>query len=312
MPDPKPERPTFREAPAFPTGAAPDAEAIALSRLFAKIAHAQATMPALDRGRTVTVTMQSGGSYTYDYVTEEQITKAMREHLSSLGVATFVSFPEAQEIGSGDGGMNVVRVKVRVTFGCAETGALFTVEGWGDGSDKGDKAIGKAETSGLRVLLGKNLLQAGGDDGESANHESSRQGSGAGGKVDARPATEGQVNRVFALASKVKWMQDDRGRASQAAVYDFCRWVTRGDEAPADGPNSLNRDQVQRVFNVIEAMQKDETRAGQVAAAIDEWLTSMGAGEEPQAPASTLSAHDEQIPFAEDTPVGAEDGGYGG
>jgi hypothetical protein len=130
-----------------------------LSSLFAKIAKVQSSLGDLVRDRTVNT-----GKYTYSYVTEDAITKALRANLTTLGVAVLVGYPEQWEVPDED----MVGVRCEITFADGETGETFTVSslGWGSG---GDKAGNKAMTSALRVGLCKTFLQAGDDDGESTH-----------------------------------------------------------------------------------------------------------------------------------------------
>ena len=270
--------------------------------LYAKIAYAQETMPDMPRDKHVEVKNREGKVlYGYDYITEDALTKAMRSHLASLGVATFVSFPEVYDLGEA-GGENVVRVRVAILLVDSSSGEREVVTGWGDGTDRGDKAIGKAQTSGERQLLGKLLLQAGGDDGEQANTTSSRSSASAPGGGDARPATDAQIKRIYGLARQSPFLMDGQ-RVSETRVHDLVGWVTRDDE---DGPvvslASLTRDQVQRVFTVIEKSNGDGELAGRVAASVDEWVASragvpVAANVGSDLPWSEDRAADDSIPF---------------
>lgn len=143
----------------------PDAEPFGMPTapkrtLFAKIAQVQAALGDLPRDKNVDT-----GRYTYSYVSEDAITKALRQHFPPLGVAVFISYPETWDV---DGADDLVCVRCEITFADSESGETFTVSslGWGSG---GDKAGNKAMTSALRVGLCKTFLQAGDDDGEHEN-----------------------------------------------------------------------------------------------------------------------------------------------
>lgn len=72
---------------------------------------------------------------------------------------------------------------------------------------------------------------------------------------DVRPATEPQVRRVFGLARAAGLVEDD-GSVDRAQVLEVVRRV-----AGADDPDALTREQVQDVFEVLEAMVAARTAA---------------------------------------------------
>lgn len=211
-----------------------------LNGLHQKIAYAQHTMPPLPRDRHVDVKNREGNVlYGYDYITEDALTTATREHLAGLGVATYPSFGEAREMQPTDAAETVIRVRVRLKLVDSETGQAEVVKGYGYGTDKGDKAMGKAQTSGLRQLLGKLLLQAGGDDGEQSIPAGGRSRSGAS-TTPSGPArgswspSEPQVKRLWALAKKheAAW-----GYAAGDVVALVTRIMTRTKESPLGTPH---------------------------------------------------------------------------
>lgn len=220
------------------------------SGLFGKLASAQATM-SVARDKTVKVEMRNGGSYTYDYITEDAITSAIRTHLATLGVATLPSFPECDDLGV-VGDEHVVRVRAEVTFADNDTGATFTCSGWGYGTDKGDKAIGKAQTSAIRVLLCKVLLQAGGDDGEATNTTGSRSAPSR----TSFSVSEAQLKRLWAIAKNNGW--EASGVEADAVVRLATRIFTRKEKPPI-GVESLNQIPSKQVYEEVAAFLEGAT-----------------------------------------------------
>ena len=132
--------------------------------LYEKIADAQAELGNLPRDGHVNT-----GRYSYSYVTEDAITKAVRDTLIPKGVAVFVSWDSVTHDG------DLTTVQGTITFADNEHGEIFSVGILGCGSDPSDKGLSKAMTSGLRIALCKTFLQAGDDDGESEARERSNR-----------------------------------------------------------------------------------------------------------------------------------------
>ena len=107
--------------------------------------------------------------YSYDYVREEDMMAALKPLLAKYRVACYVSMDEILV----DGNMRTVRGSMTVacnsSIGDPEE---FTIRASASGTDKGDKAIVKAQTSVTRYLLQKGwLIETGGVDPEQENVE---------------------------------------------------------------------------------------------------------------------------------------------
>lgn len=117
--------------------------------------------------RNVRVETSTGGSYSYDYITEPTLMRVIRPLLAEYGIAVFYS----DEIKTMTG--NAATVRVELTLVDGETGQERTMHAEGLGTDKGDKAVNKAKTSALRYLLWKWFLVPSDIDPEEENVERS-------------------------------------------------------------------------------------------------------------------------------------------
>lgn len=130
--------------------------------------------------------------HRYKFVTESDLSDAVREHLGKVGVFIFTDVVEItrEEVDKTARGARqwLTRVKLSHTFVEAESGASHTVFSYGEGIDGADKGIYKAITGATKYFLYKNFLISTGDDPERTNeNERDQQGAaGAGGKGGAR------------------------------------------------------------------------------------------------------------------------------
>lgn len=217
--------------------------------LIEKIAAVQATL-ALEKDRSVEVKSKTGGTlYSYEYITEEAITKAIRENLCRLGVAVFVSYYSGRYEG------NLASVEVVVDFSDGEDSVQVRGPGLCQDADA-QKAMGKAQTYGLRTLLNKTFLQAGGDDGESVVHE-------AAGAAPAAPVTPPPPAAPAApqapAQSQGTWPPEDQqgvgvpGPASHAAqAADAQKW--RPSEGQAKVPFGIGKGRLNMEWSDIRAI----------------------------------------------------------
>lgn len=121
--------------------------------LHAKMAEAQAEIESMPKDRTVTVTDKNGKRlYSYDYLGESSLMTAVRKHLSTRGVAVYVSVEDVQREGS------LTTVRMEITFADSVTGETFSIRGVGQGADPGDKGAAKAITACTRYMLLKQFL----------------------------------------------------------------------------------------------------------------------------------------------------------
>ena len=198
---------------------------------------------------------------------------------------------------AGNAGTEAI-VRMQLTLTCATTGEVEESYWEGDATDFTDKAVPKAITACKKSwLIFRFLISTGDEEADAGGEEFQRSGYQAAptsqprqqqqpSGPDTRPVTSGQISRLFALSRNVPFLYRD-GQVDKGAVHDLARWTLRKDDAPnpVESLNDLTRDEVQRIFNVVEKCA-DPEQAGAVAAAIDEWLTSMGTGDAPEPPTS--------------------------
>lgn len=249
---------------------------------------------------------------------------------------------------------------VDITLTCGDTGEAQTVAWQGVATDYTDKALMKALTAAKKsYLVFTFLVSTGAEEADASGIERAGQqhrqaqpqgggqahgqalpsaaqvqaGRNADGTPDNRKASEPQRKRLFAISRESPFLatQTEKGRkVNDAALHNLVAWVTRKAELDPAGPvtslSDLTKYQMARVYAVIEQTNADPVKAGQVAAAIEEWLEgdqAVGApsGEEPQAepeaedePADEVervappSEHDQQIPFGDEKEAGDDQG----
>jgi len=141
--------------------------------------------------------------HRYAYTTEadvsDHISKLLFEH--NIFMVSSVEETINRDITTRAGkNETIVRVKIKVTFYCGETGENLSFYTWGDGQDAGDKGIYKAITGAVKYALMKNFLIPTGDDPENDSQPKNDKNSG--------------VNAVGATTSKqapLKQKQDESG-----------------------------------------------------------------------------------------------------
>jgi len=110
--------------------------------------------------------------HRYAYATEADVSDHTRKLLSDNNIFMMSSIEEVinRDITTKSGkAETIVRVKIKVTFLCGETGESLSFHTWGDGQDAGDKGIYKAITGAIKYALMKNFLIPTGDDPENDN-----------------------------------------------------------------------------------------------------------------------------------------------
>lgn len=125
-----------------------------------RIAEVQGELEDVPRRGHADVTTATGGTYSYDYILEADLMKAIRPLLAKHGVATYYSDRIVNA-----GATTIVEVTIRFRANGDEI--VCTAEGVG--TDKGDKAANKAKTSAVRYLLWKMFLQPSDEDPEQEN-----------------------------------------------------------------------------------------------------------------------------------------------
>ena len=188
--------------------------------LHAKMAAAQAAIGAMPRTGQATVETRSGGRYSYDYLTEDDLMAAVRKELSAKGVATYVSVVKQWEE------EGATRVMLAVTFTDSESGESFTVNGQGAGADKGDKGVYKAITGATRYVLWKTMLVSTGDDHEAEANPTTRAEHAAEARRSRSNSQEGEAERSLSSEAE-KPSEEQRERAREViSRYSATRGVT--------------------------------------------------------------------------------------
>lgn len=174
----------------------------AKNQLYGKLAVIMGELSAIppSKMRHVEVQTSSGGSYSYDYITEATLMEELRPRLAREGIAVLYSDEVLRHPTKED---NLTVVRVTLTFADATSGETVELSAEGYGTDRGDKGANKAKTSAVRYLLWKTFLFASDLDPET---ESVERSAGRGTRTDRsgakgakpRPATDaqkGQLNR---------------------------------------------------------------------------------------------------------------------
>lgn len=153
----------------------------------AAMATVQAEIGGLEVGKTAQI-VSTKGSYSYDYITEGQITAEVRRRLATRGVAIWVSEEESKKDGS------LTTVTVKITFVHARSGTSRSIRASAQGTDPGDKGHTKAMTTAIRVGLCKQFLQSGDLDPEDSNYDHERTSTAP---AAAQPAARSGKQNVY-------------------------------------------------------------------------------------------------------------------
>lgn len=110
---------------------------------------------------------EKGGGINYEYLSEEDIVKALRKTLPANGLTVIpvkMTLVSNENYNSGNGGRMVNRL-ICVRYRLSHTsGEYIEGEAMGEGSDRGDKSINKAMTGAFKYFLRELTLLAGGMD----------------------------------------------------------------------------------------------------------------------------------------------------
>lgn len=104
--------------------------------------------------------------HKYDYVTEADITSAVRIELAKRCIIIVPSAVDSKETPVGDKGQRVFTQKMRFTAMDGESGETISWEMYGQGSDSLDKGAFKSTTGAVKYALLKLFLIPTGDDPE--------------------------------------------------------------------------------------------------------------------------------------------------
>jgi hypothetical protein len=167
-------------------------------KLYAAIVAAVAATPWVEFTKP-----ERGGGISYEYLSEEDIVKALRQVLPAHGLAII---PRAMNVvvndsyNSNNGGRmvnRVIRVRYRVVH---QSGEWIEGEALGEGSDRGDKSINKAMTAAYKYFLRELTMLAGGmDPDRTSSDELARAAKGS--KRDA-PAAQPAAGKPAQPAAK--------------------------------------------------------------------------------------------------------------
>jgi len=153
----------------------------AQAALFAKLAKVMGKLKKLPKTGYNT-------HFKYKFVTDGDVSDAVRAALASEGVAFFASL---QLVSSEDGGktkrgdvITKTLAEFIFTFADGETGATWSCNWTGEAIDTQDKGIAKAATSALKYFLLKTFVLSAGDPTDDSDNAPSSSG---------QPATKGEV-----------------------------------------------------------------------------------------------------------------------
>lgn len=156
--------------------------------------------------------------FHYRYASAEAVLKKVNAALSARGIAVSSAVTLEQFLQQGDGSLAIV--KLTLTF--IDDEGQVTVEGLGSGSDKGDKAVLKANTAALKYALANAFMISWGDDPEGDIETDARA---ARRKTEPNPFTGKDMNPIDAPLPK----KGTKGINAVRELYGFAEtkgWTT--------------------------------------------------------------------------------------
>ncbi len=105
----------------------------------------------------------------YKYASAEAVLKKVNEALSSRNIALSTSAELVQYHHGDSKSSNVAIVSITLRFIDGDTSEVIAVQGLGQGADKGDKAVMKANTAALKYAYANAFTISWGDDPEATN-----------------------------------------------------------------------------------------------------------------------------------------------
>lgn len=150
--------------------------------------------------------LKRGGKNDFDhytYFSEAQYKELFTELFANNGLEFKASETEVIEIAGTQKQPFAKRVKMEITLtDCDKPEDFETVTTYGEGMDKGDKALFKAKTGALKYYLADNFLVATGDDPE--EHSNDADDSNAP-KVEEPKCTKVQIEKIneLVMADKI-------------------------------------------------------------------------------------------------------------
>lgn len=235
------------------------AEARRPRTLDERIAAVQLELEDVPRAGHAVVQTRSGGEYSYDYITEADLMKAIRPLLAKHGIASYYS----DQLVSLENGVAVV--KVTLTFAANGEERVLTAEGVG--TDTGDKHANKAKTSAMRYLLWKTFLQPSDEDPEQENVPADAAAAAASARkpAPARPAarsgqpSRGRVlERVSTLAVELDEVQGRPPGATLGEIPELIRAAL--EDETVEYPAGITDAQLVDLANRLQRHIGDERR----------------------------------------------------
>lgn len=133
-------------------------------RLAAKLVEIIKSLPMIEKKGKNTF-------HNYSYAMEVDFLEAVRPRLTGHGILMSMSVDSVEIMNKGEKGGMITTIKTTHTFIDSESGETLSFHGAGQGEDKGDKGIYKAQTGALKYALAKFFLISTGDDPEAFNQK---------------------------------------------------------------------------------------------------------------------------------------------
>lgn len=129
------------------------------AKLFAKMAKVMGELSRLPKSG-------HNNFFGYDFVTDADISDALRQRLADNGLAFFASMVDYTQTETiNEKGKQAVRTAAtfEFTFACTETGESMTCRWFSEAIDNADKGLNKAATAALKYFLMKTFIISSGD-----------------------------------------------------------------------------------------------------------------------------------------------------
>jgi len=140
--------------------------------------------------------------FNYDFVTDTDVSDAIRKALAKEGIAFFASMREVQR------DEKKVTAHFVFTFADGETGATWSCEWNGEAIDTQDKGIAKAATSALKYFLLKTFILSTGDPTDDSDASNGKEDQKPKPKKPAKPVITTKrkqlIARITELNGKLK------------------------------------------------------------------------------------------------------------
>ena len=157
--------------------------------------------------------------FKYTYTSAEQVYRVIRGPLLSHGL---VVIPEATGYETA-GDLGTVRLRLRIVD--TETGEQIESQWYGEGQDKGDKAIYKAVTGGMKTWL-KHLFLLPADDDPEADPSTDRAPARSSNPSIRRGSSGGDLSRLRSLVTQAGLTKEQ--------IETVGKWVKPTGKARAD------------------------------------------------------------------------------